>query len=215
MSKWIKKIKREFKRSPGKAAVLGGLAVVAVAFWGYRLAAAPRSVSQQASVSGMGQAETETDGPVFPTQEGSIVASSEEAKVDLTPWHVLQAWRAQPFQAETASAQLGRDPFVMKSPPVHQSAEESLGKSDVDDVSPATLGLRFTGVVIAGDWRAAILENRLLWEGSAFKVHRNGRSYVVRICEVTPTAIKLTIDGAVFEQSLPELGLSPKGSEAP
>lgn len=215
MEKWIKKIKKEIKRSPAKAAALGGLAVVAVAIWGYRLAAAPRFVSQQGVVVGLGQVEGASAGPMFPQQEEPVATTVEESQVDLTPWHVLQAWRANPLGDDPALGQPARDPFAIRTPATPQSAEDSPSEARVDDVSPETLGLRFTGVVIAGNSRAAIVENRLLWEGSSFKVQRNGRSYIARICEVTPTVIKLSIDGTMFEQSLPELGLSHKGIGAP
>ncbi len=214
MERWIKKIKREIKRSPAKAAVLGGLALVAVAIWGYRLVAAPRPASPQAMVAGMAQSGVATPVPMFSQQQEPVATIVEESQVDLTPWQVLQAWRAEPLGDDTA-LRPARDPFFITSPATSQSVEDSPSEARVDDVSPETLGLRFTGVVIANNSRAAIVENRLLWEGSAFKVQRNGRSYIVRICEVTPTVVKLSIDGTMFEQSLPELGLGYKGIGAP
>ena len=147
-----------------------------------------------------------------PPQE--VTETTPNGELDLRPWQVLQTWRAQSFDGPV----LERDPFAMDVVVTGQSSQSG-GDAPVEMTttppSPEDLGINFTGIVIAGRDRVAILENEPVHAGSTLKVERDGRSYFVKILDITPTSIKLNIDGVDFEQSLPNLGLNNGAGKRP
>lgn len=138
---------------------------------------------------------------VVPSQE--IKQMTTDVDLELHPWQVLQSWRTQPFDPPS----LERDPFATDVLANVQPSNDTSDETATSPPSPEDLGIRFTGVIIAGHDRTAILENQSVREGSTLRIERDGRSYFVKILEVTRTGIRLSIDGVEFEQVLPDLGL--------
>lgn len=210
MATLIRRIKRDIKKSPAKATALGGLLVLAVAIWGSKLVATPNSVVQGSMVANTPQVLSAAVPMVAPEQISQQVTAVQEANIDLAPWHVIQTWRDQSLDENTRLPHLDRDPFAISEIVALQSGKGSPSDSAKLPLSPEDLGLRFTGVVISAQYRAAIFENQAMSEGSALKIERDGVTHLVKITEVHPTRIKFTIDGTEYEQSLPELGLESK-----
>ncbi|MGQ9505173.1 MAG: hypothetical protein ACUVQG_10575 [Thermogutta sp.] len=209
MAGLLKKIRRDIKKSPAKAAALGGLVVLAVAIWGSRLRATSNPVAVEGTV-----AVAPNGFPVAgPTAAADKVTDhfppGEEVKIDLTAWHVIRNWRSRPLDEDQLLSDLGRDPFAPNEVITPQPASNGTSETSKSLISLEAFGLRFTGAVVSSRDRIAILENQAVREGSVLRVERNGRSYLVMIKEVGPTSVKLTIDGVDYEQSLPDFGLKP------
>lgn len=209
MERLIKKIRREIKRSPAKAAVLGSLVLVAVAIWGSKLAATPSPGVQESSMSSISLNPQPKVPEVGPSQENK--QTTTEVNLELHAWQMLQAWRTQPFDPPI----LERDPFATEAVGNVQPSNDTSNETSTSPPSPEDLGIHFTGVIIAGHDRTAILENQPVRAGSTLKIERDGRSHFVKILEVTRTGIRLSIDGAEFEQVLPDLGLGNGVGDGP
>lgn len=210
MAGLLKKIRRDIKKSPAKAAVLGGLVVLAVAIWGSRLTATSNPVAQEGAVAG-----TPDEFPLaFPTDAANngtdLFPPGEEPKIDLTAWHIVRNWRNQPLDEDQLLSDLDRDPFAPNKVVTPQLASNGASETSGLPISPEAIGLRFTGAVVSSRDRIAILENQAVREGSVLRVEWNGRSYLVMIKEVGHTNVKLTIDGVDYEQSLRDFGLKPR-----
>jgi hypothetical protein len=206
MARLIKKIKRDIKKSPAKAVVLAGLVVLAVAIWGSKLVATPRTVVQ-ASTAPDGAHVLPTTIPTVTPELGNTQPTTVQDEIDLRAWHVIRTWREQSLDEDETLPPLDRDPFVMNEVIASQSSGETLTKAPNLPISPEDLGLRFTGVVISGHYRAAILENRTVNEGAEIRIERDGVVYCVQITQVDTTRVKFTIDGVEHEQSLRDFGL--------
>lgn len=210
MAGLLKKIRRDIKKSPAKAAALGGLVVLAVAIWGSRLTATSNPVAVEGPVAVAPNGFPVADPTVAADKVTDHFPPGEEPKIDLTAWHVVRNWRSQPLDEDQLLSDLDRDPFAPNDVITPQPASNGASQTSKSPISPEAFGLRFTGAVVSSRDRIAILENQAVREGSVLRVERNGRSYLVMIKEVGPTNVKLTIDGVDYEQSLPDFGLKPK-----
>ena len=207
MASLIKKIKRDIKKSPTKAAVLAGLVVLAVAIWGSKLAATPGAVVQGSMAPGGSQVLPTTVPAVAPEHGTAQTMTVQEEKIDLSAWHIIRTWREQSLDENDSLPHLDRDPFAMNEVLASQSSDETPSEAVKSPISPEELGLRFTGVVISGRYRAAILQNRTVNEGAEIRIERNGVAYLVKITEVHTSRVKFTIDGIEYEQALRDIGL--------
>lgn len=155
MNKLIRQLKREIKARPGKAALLGILALVAVAVGLPRLWGLVRS--GQGTTSIPPEATTATAPPQAQTPAEAWLAWHELAElIERTP-------AMQPVLAKLPGQ---RDPFAaVASESAPQEAENSKQLAALDQ-SPAELGLKLTSTVVGPQRSLAVINGKVLEQGA-------------------------------------------------
>lgn len=150
----VNQLTREIKRNPAKAAVLGGLLVVAVWFWfpliqrwlGPSNVASAKPTDESIVVSPTSSPVATTASPASTTSWKSTVK-----QIRNDPWMKAGTLRSETF-----------DPFYPEQPLDTQltSIETAPEATLVPDVSPETAGLAVTSVITGGRFSMARINKR-------------------------------------------------------
>ncbi len=155
MNRLIRQLKREIKARPGKAALLGVLALIAAAvglprLWG---------------LVSLGEATTSA-----PPEAAAVTVSPEAqapARAQLA-WHELAALIEQSRAMQPVLAKLpgGRDPFAtLATMSVPQEPEDSEQRAALDQ-SPSELGLKLTSTAIGPRRSLAVISGKVYEQGA-------------------------------------------------
>ena len=227
LGKIKKKLKREVTAHPAKAAVLGGLCVVAVWFW------APLVwgwVSPAEPVASAAVTVESNSMPVPGFVPGGVSAPPAEATpaVPAVPWTQIVQWMEQdprtcpagaafehPGSSPPADGQsgglvqaAGRDPFLPR-PSSEDMAVASMEEAAPEvtpapaEISPRDAGASITAVIASPTGGTAMISGRTYFLGEQVLLHKDNESYSFRLAEIYPDGVVLTRDGMRYELNIP------------
>jgi hypothetical protein len=202
-SRLIKKLRREIKSSPKKAAVLALLSVVALWFW------APLA----AKWFGKSETDGKNVGPVAVTNPqpsntknaGANMAGlvPDAAAVKPTfprrPWQQLLSWIEQDLRMSPATdLESGRDPFH----PIEEKKNKPLAvATEKPDVTPDDAGLALRSTIVGGDQKTALIGREIYREGETIVATRGEGEF--RLVEIRPREVVLERSGKLYRLGLP------------
>lgn len=188
MNRLIRQLKREIKARPGKAALLGVLALVAAVVGVPRLWEMVRSGEATSSVPQ--EAAAATAPPEVQTPAGARLA-----------WHELAALIDQSRAMQPAMAKLpgGRDPFgpvaTVSVPQELENSEQRAGLAQ----SPSELGLKLTSTVIGPRRSLAVINGKVFELGARVPA---AQAVEFELVEVHRELVVLTHGGRRYELTL-------------
>lgn len=197
----VRRIKREARNNPAKAAVLVGLLVVALYFWAPLIAGwfGGKESSPMASIP---------EDPGRPDRlETAPPASASETTKEQPSWDELQQWRQQsPWTVPVELAQR-RDPFCLVA-----ASEEPVGDSDEPAALPQStpeqivggLELQLTGTIVGPGRRVAVLGGRAYREGDVVVVEHLGTTWELEVRRIEANRVKLGWQSIEREVAVPE-----------
>lgn len=146
---------REVKRNPAKAAVLGGLLVVAVWFW-FPLIKGWIGISESAS------SESESIVVAQPTQTDSTAASNAATSSKMNWRTIARRISEDPAMQSGMLRSITFDPFYPEQPVETQltAIDTPPEAAPIPDVSPETAGLSITSVIVGGRVPIARINNQ-------------------------------------------------------
>jgi hypothetical protein len=187
----VRRIKREARNSPAKAALLAGLLGLALYCWA-PLVMTWLTVDEESS-----QAASSSDAePDQPEQPASRTTASENTidEKKRPKWHELRQWRQDsPWTAPADLAHM-RDPFR-----VVPGTEEPVAKSEEIESSPVTtpeqtingLKIQLTGTIVGPRRRVALLDGRAYREGDVVLVEHLGTTWKLEIRRIEANRVRL------------------------
>lgn len=161
IQKHTNQLTREIKRNPAKAAVLGGLLLVAIWFW-YPLVqkwmgSGTRSVASQPEDHDLVIPQTTP----LPTVEASVATS--QAPIGKTDWRsIAQQISSDPWMKKGTLRHADFDPFFPEPEPktILTSTNVETDSTPNLDVPPETAGLAVTSVIVGGRVPIARINNQ-------------------------------------------------------
>lgn len=209
MGNIAKRLKKELRKNPHKAAALLMLSLVALVMWGpkfYRFVFRGPANGQGLPSASAAQA-LETSATVASRASGLSVPNPTEIAVsDLTKcsWKQVVIWKNSHREVTTEPC-LSRDPFAPLMPP-----PESLEPPREESGEPAMAvnsALQCRGVVIGPRARWAIFDGQYLQEGQITTAEAGGRKFQLRVSRIETDHVLVEIEGKTVEYRFPQLGL--------
>jgi hypothetical protein len=209
-NRWIKQLRREAARNPGKAGVLGLLLVVALWFW------APL-VWGWIGPSKKKDAPSASAGPIPVVSEAATpspgASSPATASTPAATWQQLVEWRKQdPLTTVADTLKLRRDPFHAVEAEVAQEDMKAVQETvqPVAVLKPEDLGLKVTSTIVGPARRVALINGRTYREGQRIQCGREGQEIAFLLAEVHPWHVILEREGHRFELAIPKKALSDR-----
>lgn len=205
-SKLIKRLRREAKASPKKAAALGLLLLVAGYYWMPLL----KAVVTKADAAGRKPRESaEADfTAMIPSGEGS---AAEGKATPTYGWERLAEWIDEDALTRPAESLVTR-----RSPFEPVVAEIALAETDQEMEQPArksptpeSLGMALSGTVVGPGRRVAVIDGKAYPEGRSVEARQSGDVIQFKLSEVHPERIVLERLGEQFELAIPRRSSSP------
>jgi len=209
-----KRIRREIKKHPAKATLLGILCVVALALWG------PKMLARRSTAGNGGALATSASLlPITSSATSQIIQISQtsqnvksEAVLESDgKWRELVKWQST-HRSELAIPADLRDPFaavVMVNSGAWEKAQET-----ADGLAAAVRSMiRCTGVVITPKRRWVILDSKYVEEGSEFTLRHGGTECRVQVVRVYDDRVVFRVNGNTFEYNIARLGIIPDRSQ--
>jgi hypothetical protein len=103
-----------------------------------------------------------------------------------------------------------RDPFEESKRAVGEKKKEEQAKEDAPIVSPASLGLRLTSILIGAQNKIARISGKIYKEGQMVEVVQEGRHYRFVLNEIQDRQVILESEGERFKLSIPDPGKSQR-----
>jgi hypothetical protein len=187
----IKRIKREARTNPAKAAVLAALLMVALYFWAPLLwnwagvnATARKAASER-------EAKPEPPSHSDSQSRAGENRASGEAKPS---WQELQQWQLESPWAKPADLAGFRDPFGM----VAVAAEMESASEEVEQTAAATpeqmiagVEMRLTGTIVSQTDRVALIDGRAYREGDIVDALLEGTTWELEVRRIEPNRVTL------------------------
>jgi len=208
LDKFVKQLRREAKRNPKKAGVLGLLAVVALYFWAPLVWGMIQSTEQTTA------AEAET--PAMAGGSSSpLPTGTESAPTTATasvPWQQLVEWRKQDIlTTPVETPETVHDPFrVAQAKPVELEQEEKQREKLQALITPEMMGLKLTSTVVGPGRRVALINGKIFLEGQQIACGKSGEEIVFDLVEVRARQAVLERDGKRFELTIPQKPLADR-----
>lgn len=208
-NRWIKQLRRETARNPGKAGVLGLLLVVALWFWAPLVLGwiGPSKKKDAPSVS------TEPLPAVSEAATPSPGASSPAtAPTPAATWQQLVEWRKQdPLTTAADTLKLRPDPFHAVEAETPQEDMKAVQETVQPVVlKPEDVGLKVTSTIVGPARRVALINGRTYREGQGIQCGREGQEIAFLLAEVHPWHVVLEREGHRFELAIPKKTLSDR-----
>lgn len=213
-SKLIKRLRREAKASPKKAAALGLLLLVAIYYWMPLLKGmvtkADVADAQPAASADAEPAATVAARPRSPSaDDGRQTAQSPKYE-----WQQLADWIDNDALAHPSESLLARrSPFqpveteISKTEPEQEVAvEETVQKSP----TPESLGMALSATVVGPGRRVAVIDGKAYPEGQSVPATQSGEEIKFKLSEVHPERIVLERQGERFELAIPRRASSAR-----
>jgi hypothetical protein len=213
VSKLLRQLRREAKRNPKKAGILGLLALVAVWFWAPLLMDWFRADGQKAVAASHDDRADSRAARGQPAPGGGPQQPSN--KVAALSWQELirlqdQNPRAQPSRLP----ETGRDPFVTPSsqlfPPLpmvpkEEPEKEPKEKPDVTvpDLTPQELGLSLSSTIVGPRGGLAMVNGNAYKPSEIIVVQHNSQRVEFQLTEIHPRRIVLIRNGKSYSLEIP------------
>lgn len=213
LQKIAKRVKKEAYNSPGKAAVLGIVCIMAIYFWlplvskwvfgsAESIMSDAPAVATQSAEGQNGAATNASIASISQPQNSLGLATANTTQQ--RPWfEVMKMIESDPnmspvlFEAEVS-------PFAVAStePEKVPSAPESVVRPPAEKVTPAALGITVVGTLVGPNRRAARLGGKTVLVGQSIEVVKGAERYLFTLAEVHPNRVVLVRDGERFELSV-------------
>lgn len=207
LDQFIRRLRKEAKTNPKKAAVLGLLVLVALYFW---------SPLMWGMVAGKGPKAPKTDAADLtgfdPLGLSATLPSAEQLKREPAPqhtWEELSEWMDRdPTMAAATGLDRRPDPFFppREEQEVNEPEEEAGPRPVVEKVTPQSLGIELSATIIGPRRRVAVIGGRAYVAGGEEPIvaEKEGRKYRFRLAEVRSQSAVLEREGERFELTIPE-----------
>lgn len=200
----VRRIKREARSNPAKAAVLVGLLGVALYSWAPLVAGwgdAREELPAAASRSEMDLADR-TEAGLEPVTTKNGVASDGRPT-----WHELRQWmHDSPWTSPFELAQV-RDPFRMVTgteEPVNLSEELQEDLVATPQQMLDGVDVQLTGTIVGPRRRVALLDGQAYREGDVIRVQYLGTTWELEIRRIGPNRVKLGWQSIERDLTAPE-----------
>lgn len=202
-----KKLKREAKANPGKAVILGIVAVVALYFWVPLVWGWVGKSNANAGVEVVQLPPTAAISP-SPT-DPSVAPASPSPSIEHPSWlQIAQGMENDPRTKTALPLTTTRDPF--QSP---QALEEDSKKAaDSEELkprfmTPAEAGLVLTSTVTGAERRIAQINGKTYTEGQTIPAAKDStRGVSFTLVEIQPRRVVLEADSQRYDLTIPEPG---------
>ena len=195
LAKLQKQLMRDLKRSPGKAAALGLLCLVALWFWAPLVAGWMGAGQKKPTATGEQTAQAVAP-PVVP-------AAASTSVMNEAPWHKVVAWMQEDGRMRSAElAELATPPFTQQREDLVDPGEatKAVVKPPTEsDVDVAQLGLKLSSTMLGPRRRVAVINGRPYAEGGDLQL---GDDLVLHVTRVADRSVFLEYKGKRFELSL-------------
>ncbi|PQO25990.1 hypothetical protein C5Y96_21300 [Blastopirellula marina] len=207
IQKHTNQLTREIKRNPAKAAVLGGLLLVAIWFW-YPLVqkwmgSGTRSVANKTEEQDLVIPQATT----LPTPEAS--AAPKQAPIGKTDWRsIAQQISDDPWMKKGTLRHENFDPFFPEPEPktILTSTRVETDSTPDLDVPPETAGLVVTSVIVGGRVPIARINNQNYRVGDTIRATDANIQYT--LVQVHPWGVSLKGSQRVHELPIDEVTLT-------
>lgn len=202
LQKLGKKLRKEAANSPGKAAVLGIVCLVAIYFWApllYRWTVRPTDAASVASPEPSGsQPAVGAAVSVAVATPGPTTTAGPQPIAD---WYTtLQRIEADP---DMKPAVFDRDVEPFAGPPVEAKSQvaeaENVPAPVAEKVTPSSLGITLVGTLVGPERRAARIGGKTVLVGQAIEVVRGAERYQFTLTDVQRDRVVLMREGERFE----------------
>jgi hypothetical protein len=201
----VKRLRRDIKSSPRKAAVLALLSVVGLWFWIPLVAkwfgksdtdtvsAAPIAAKAPAPLS-VGQPAANPGANV-----NSTGAATTSAVGSRRPWQQLLAWIEQDTRmTPAADFGSGRDPFH----PIEEKKTKAQPIAvEKPDLTPADAGLALSSTIVGAGQKTALIGREVYREGEKIAASHGEGEF--RLVEIRPREVVLERSGKLYRLALP------------
>ena len=199
LNKLTKRLRREIRSSPKKAAALGLLLLVAVYYWVPLLTGMTAKKDQAVATAaelpetGFPSVATARPGP----QPGAPAAGAAPSYA----WEDLVRWSREDAATRPAETLVDRrDPFQ----PVRTAIAEVDGTPQEEAtvqplLTPEQLGMKLSGTVVGAGRKVAVIDGKAYAEGRSVQWFQDGQVIDFKLTEVHPQRIVLEQLGERFE----------------
>jgi hypothetical protein len=206
INKLGKRLRRELKANPKKAAVLGLLVIGALCFWAPLL----RSwISPGKATSAAGKSSPAVV-PVAGTLATPTADGAAENKRPSHSWEQIVALIERDPRTRAATKLPGRpDPFhevVSKEEEQQAAAEKEAKEAKTAEapLDPQGLGMVLSSTIIGPNRRVALINGKAYPEGGQVVLGGSEHPTEFRLTRVHPKGVVLERDGKLFEVNLPD-----------
>ncbi len=214
IKQFTRRLRREVKANPKKAAILGLLCVVALYYWA-PLVWGWVGGRKSAELAEPGAAATTDQAPrpaAFAPLAGAAAAAESgkpgQPADPSRPWQQVVQWIEQdPTMKPFAARSQRRDPFHPAASEVAANEEEEPDEAQTaetaKDLTPDALGAQLTSTLIGPQRRVAVINGRPCQEGRTIAMAKDGQQVEFKLCEVHPRRVVLERDGKRYELAIP------------
>lgn len=207
----VRRIKREARNNPAKAAVLVALLGLAVYFWA-PLLAGWLSNGRESKTTSNSERSQDNDPATFEQIASQPQDNTQEDKKSEPSWVELRQWHDEsPWTSPVELAGL-RDPFASPrgAEEIARAPEEN---SETLQASPehaiAEMDIQLTGTIVGPRRRVALLDGRAYHEGDMLQVEELGTTWELEVREIGNNRVKLawqSIERVVTAPERPKVG---------
>ncbi len=200
----VRRIKREARNSPAKAAVLVGL--IGLAFYAWAPLMIAFLTAAEEKVPAAAQSVPKPEGRISSVAETNS-PETKEAPEKRPTWRELEQWREE--SPWTASAELAaiRNPFRL-APAVREAAETTNEIVEEPQTGPEQalngIDTQLTSTIVTPSRRVAILDGRAYREGDTVPVEYLGVTWEFELRRVEPNKVTLAWRSLERIVSVPE-----------
>jgi len=183
---FVERLKKDFKKSPGKAIALGLLCLVAVWFW-------------VPLIFGGGSAPTlkpATKPSAKTTATESTTAVKSKDTFVAPPWRSMTAWIAADSRYRPQDATWReRDPFtkLVEAKPVVAKATPKV--AEVDDVSPTAARIALGSTLVGNTRKVALINGKSYHVGDTIRGDFNKNTVKFTLTKIEPKQVTLSRQG--------------------
>lgn len=200
----VRRIKREARNNPAKAALLVGLLGLALYSWAPLVAGWLGAGEESPAAASPSEMElTERPG----AGSGPVMAKNGVAAEERPSWHELQQWKQDsPWTSPIELTDL-RDPFqAMKG--TEEPVDENQGREEEPVTTPeqmvAGIDVQLTGTIVGPRRRVALLDGQAYREGDVIRVEHLGTTWELEIRRIEPNRVRLGWESFERDLTAPE-----------
>lgn len=187
----VRRIKREARNSPAKAAVLVGL--IGLAFYAWAPLMIAFLTAAEEKVPAAARAEADSEERISSVAETNS-AKSEEATEKRPTWRELEQWREESPWTAPAELTALRDPFrpAAGAREAEEPTEEIVEKPQTGPEQALNgIDIVLTSTIVTPKRRVAILDGRAYREGDIVSVEYLGATWEFELRRVEPDKVTL------------------------
>lgn len=193
-SQFVKKLRKDLKKSPGKAAVLAVLFLVALWFWAPLL----KNLAGGEATTPPPAASTSQVGISTPSSPGTTAPITQP---QYTWKQITDAIEADPRMAPTAPATLERDPFhpIEETKPIAEPTEVVAAPPVAPDVPPADAGLVLNSTIVGSRRHVARVNGKSYRKGDTIAAAVGDNPLEYQLIAIDPRSVTLALGKRRYE----------------